>query len=190
MPSTPEIAPPEALPADRLKVDRALEPLRKALRVLGLVLLGVLISTPALQVVMRQLVGLPMIGAEELSRFMLISTVMLTVPYTVSSGASIRMPEIVNALPTRLSTPINVLIATLGFAAFAFASYSVFTATLRNLNNATPTLGIPYFVFFSATAVGFLMAAVEYAAIVFKGATGQPLYVTFAAEQPDDELVL
>jgi TRAP-type C4-dicarboxylate transport system permease small subunit len=58
---------------------------------------------------------------------------------------------------------------------------------LRNLQNATPTLGIPYWVFFSASFVGFLAAAVECGLQLWKALTRRPLYVTFADEaSPDD----
>lgn len=186
-PSAPETSPAETLPADRLRVDRMLEPVRKVLRIVGLIVLAVMIATPAFQVFMRQFLGMPMIGAEELSRFMLISVVMLAVPYTVSSGASVRMEELLQALPPRLQRLLLLLICILGSLAFAYAAVSVFTATVRNLNNETPTLGIPYFIFFSAAFVGFLLASAEYALQAYKVWRHLPLYVTFEAEQPVEE---
>lgn len=183
-------APPAALPTNALLADRLLNPVRKTLRLAGLVIIAVMIATPMAQVVMRQFFGIPLIGADELSRFMLISVVMLTVPYTVSSGASVRMEELQHVFPAPVQRALRVLIALLGLAAFAFAAWSVLTATLRNLNNATPTLGIPYYIFFSATAVGFLCAALEFALLAWKALVGLPMYVTFAAEQPTEEITL
>lgn len=180
----------EALEADALLIDRILNPIRQVLRLTGLILLGIMIVTPFVQVVMRQFFSVPLIGADELTRFMLISVVMLTIPYTISSGSSVRMEEFQHVLPALLRRALTVLIALCGVAAFAFASWSVFTATISNLNNATPTLGIPYYVFFSATAVGFFGAALEYIVIAAKAIIGTPIYVTFAAEQPPEELTL
>lgn len=180
----------QALASDAILADRFLNPVRKTLRFAGLVILAVMIATPMAQVVMRQFFGIPLIGADELSRFMLISVVMLTIPYTVSSGASVRMEELQAALPDMLQRILRVMIALLGLAAFAFASWSVLTATLNNLGNATPTLAIPYYIFFSATAVGFFCAALEFALLAWKALMGLPLYVTFAAEQPVEELTL
>jgi TRAP-type C4-dicarboxylate transport system permease small subunit len=173
-----------------LLADRLLRPVRVCLRMAGLLILTVLIATPALQVFMRQFLGMPMVGAEELSRFMLISVVMITVPYTISSGASVRMEEFLNVLPDRIQWLVRLAISLLGFAAFCLASWSVLVATLNNLNNETPTLGIPYFIFFSATAVGFFFAAIEFALLTWKVAMGLPPYVQFAAEQPAEELTL
>jgi TRAP-type C4-dicarboxylate transport system permease small subunit len=179
-----------AAPVERFRVDRALEPIRQVLRYMSLVLLAVMILTPALQVFLREIILAPFMGAEELSRFMLICVVMLALPYTISSGASIRMEEVLRLLPRPLQRAAEIAIASLGFLAFAFAAGSVMTATLRNLNNSSPTLGIPYYIFFSAAFVGFLLASVEFALQVYKALRNQPLYVTFAAEQPDEQVTL
>lgn len=171
-------------------LDRTVEPLRKAMRRLGVVLLFVLIALPALQVFLREIVGHPFVGAEELARFMLICVVFVTLPYVVSSGGSIRMEELLSALPLRVQRPLRVLGAGAASVAFCIAAYSVAVATLRNLDNATPTLGIPYWVFFSAAFLGLFVAAVESAVQFVKALRDRPLYVSFAEEQPPDEVDL
>lgn len=179
-----------ATPVEASRVDRVLEPIRKVLRFLSLLLLGVMILTPALQVLLREVFAHPFMGAEELSRFMLICVVMLALPYTISSGASIRMEEMQRLLPRPLQKTAEIVIAGVGLAAFAVAAGSVMTATLRNLNNSSPTLGIPYYIFFSAAFIGFLFAGVEFGLQIYKAIRNRPLYVTFEAEQPDQELTL
>jgi TRAP-type C4-dicarboxylate transport system permease small subunit len=172
------------------RLDQNVEPLRRNLRRLGLVLLFVLILLPALQVFLRSVVGTPFVGAEELARFMLICVVFLTLPYVVSSGANIRMEELISSLPRRVQWPLRVAIAATAAAAFGVAAYSVAVATLRNLDNATPTLGIPYWVFFSAAFIGLFVSAVESGVQCVKALAGRPLYVTFAEEQPPEEVDL
>lgn len=157
------------------------------MRRIGVVLLTVMIALPALQVLLREVIGRPFVGAEELTRFMLICVVFVTLPYVVSSGSSIRMEELLSALPRWVQRPVRLAAAAVGCVAFAIAAASVAIATLRNLDNATPTLGIPYWVFFSAAFVGLLVAAVESALQLLKTVRDQPLYVTFAEEQPPDE---
>jgi TRAP-type C4-dicarboxylate transport system permease small subunit len=179
-----------ATPVEASRVDRVLEPIRKVLRFLSLLLLGVMILTPTLQVLLREVFAHPFMGAEELSRFMLICVVMLALPYTISSGASIRMEELLGLVPRPAQKMAEILIASLGLIAFAFAAGSVMTATLRNLNNSSPTLSIPYYIFFSAAFVGFLLAAVEFGLQICKAIRNRPLYVTFEAEQPDQEFTL
>ena len=53
-----------------------------------------MILIPAAQVVLRELVGVPFVGAEELTRFMLICVVFVTFPYVVASGSNIRLEEL------------------------------------------------------------------------------------------------
>ena len=171
-------------------LDRAVEPLRRNLRRFGLLLLFVMILMPALQVFLRTVVGTPFVGAEELARFMLICVVFVTLPYVVSSGASIRMEELISSLPQGMQWPLRVAIALTATVAFGIAAYSVAVATLRNLQNATPSLGIPYWVFFSAAFIGLLVSAVESGVQCIKAWWGHPLYVTFAEEQPPDEVDL
>ena len=179
-------APADREPADRLAVDRALAPVRRLFHWLGIGLLAAMVTLPALQVLLREVIRRPFIGAEEFTRFMLICVVFITFPYVVSSGANIRMEELLHALPARLRRLLHVLIAGSGTAVFSIAAASVVVATFRNLNNATPTLGIPYWIFFAAAFLGLAFAAVECAVQLYKALRRRPLYVTFAAEQPPE----
>jgi TRAP-type C4-dicarboxylate transport system permease small subunit len=174
-------------PAHAFAPDRALSPVRRALRWTSLVLVAVMIALPAIQVVLREIIQLPFIGAEELTRFMLICVVFLTLPYVVVSGANIRLEEGLHLLPRPVRRLIHIAIGATGVLTFGVAAAAIAVATMRNLQNATPTLGIPYWVFFSATFVGFLVAAVEFALQLWKAATRRPLFVTFADEaSPED----
>ena len=175
-------------PEDRSRIDRAMLPVRKLFRRLGLALLAVMIALPMLQVLLREMTSSSFIGAGELTRFMLICVVFLTLPYVVSSGANIRMEEFISLLPVRLRRMLDILITDTAVVAFGFAAYSVALATLRNLNNATPTLAMPYWIFFSAAFLGLLFAAAECVIQFIKAVRGQELYVSFAEEQPPDEL--
>ncbi len=174
-------------PADATPPDRALGPLRRALRWASLAMVSVMIALPAVQVVLREVLELPFIGAEELTRFMLICVVFVTFPYVVVSGTNIRLEEGLHLLPTPLQRAIHVAIAATGTLTLGIAAVAIAVATLRNLQNATPTLGIPYWVFFSASFFGFLFAALEFALQLWKALAGKPPYVTFADEaSPDD----
>ncbi len=172
-------------------IDRVIAPMRLLLRWLGVALLVVMIAMPAVQVVLREFIRAPFVGAEELTRFMLICVVFVTLPFVVSSGASIRMEEILQSFPTRLRDGLRIAIAGTAAIAFATASYSVGIATLSNLHNATPTLGIPYWVFFSAAFIGLLLAAVECAIQLLKVVRGRDQYVRDEADNaPGDEPTL
>jgi TRAP-type C4-dicarboxylate transport system permease small subunit len=174
-------------PADATAPDRALAPLRRVLRWASLVMVAVMIALPAIQVVLREVLNLPFIGAEELTRFMLICVVFVTFPYVVVSGANIRLEEGLHLLPKPIQRALHVAIAATGAVTLGIAAVAIAVATMRNLQNATPTLGIPYWVFFSASFLGFLFAGVEFALQLWKALARKPLYVTFADEaSPDD----
>ncbi len=175
-------------PADTTAPDRALGPMRRALRLASLAAIAVMLAMPGVQVVLRQVLGTPFVGAEELTRFMLICLVFVTFPYVVASGANIRLEEGLHLLPRGVQQGVRVLIAASSTAVLAVAAASVLTAMFKNLQNATPTLGIPYYVFFSAAFVGFAAAGVECALQLWKVLAGRPLYVTFADEAPPDDL--
>jgi TRAP-type C4-dicarboxylate transport system permease small subunit len=175
-------------PEDHTAMDRAMLPVRRLFRLLGLALLAVMIALPVLQVSLREVTRSSFIGAGELTRFMLICVVFITLPYVVSSGANIRMEEFTAAFPVRLQRYLKIVITATAVVAFSFAAYSVALATLRNLNNATPSLGIPYWIFFSAAFLGLLFAALECAIQFVKIVRGQELYVSFAEELPQDEV--
>lgn len=174
-------------PEDRTRVDRAMLPVRKLFRWAGLALLTVMIALPVLQVALREFTRLSFIGAGELTRFMLICVVFITLPYVVSSGASIRMEEMAALFPLRLQRLLKAIVTGTGVIAFTLAAYSVGLATYRNINNATPTLGIPYWIFFSAAFLGLFFAAVECAIQFIKVLRGREMYVAFAEEQPPEQ---
>ena len=168
--------------------DRMLAPLRRFMRLAGLALITVMIALPAVQVFMREVLGFSFVGAEELTRFALICLVFVTFPYVIASGANIRLEELILFFPAGLRRAVYGLIAASGTIVLGIAAASVVVATLRNLNNATPTLGIPYWVFFSAAFLGFLFAAVETLLQLWKALSGRPLYVAFADEAPPDDM--
>jgi TRAP-type C4-dicarboxylate transport system permease small subunit len=175
-------------PADAFAPDRALSPVRRALRWASLAVIAIMIALPAIQVMLREILNLPFVGAEELTRFMLICVVFVTLPYVVVSGANIRLEEGLHLLPRPIQRLLHMAIAATGVVTFGVAAAAIGVATLRNLQNATPTLGIPYWVFFSAAFIGFVVTAVEFALQLWKVVTRRPPFVTFADEAPPDDM--
>ena len=103
-------------------------------------------------------------------------------------GANIRLEEGLHLLPNTLQRAIHILIAATGAVTLAVAAVAIAVATMRNLQNATPTLGIPYWVFFSASFLGFLFAAAEFALQLWKALVDKPPYVAFPDEASPDDL--
>jgi TRAP-type C4-dicarboxylate transport system permease small subunit len=172
-------------------IDRAVEPLRWVFRWGSLLMLVAMVSLPFIQVIAREIFGMPIIGVEELARFMLICSVFLAVPYVVSAGASIRMEEIRAMLPPRIIHGLKLTAAVICTATFGAMVVASLIAIGTNLDNATPTLGIPYWIFLGAAVLSFSMATLECAVQVIKVAQDKLLYVTFPEEQePEEELDL
>lgn len=182
---------PLAVDSRYYAIDRALEPLRWVFRWGSLIMLVVMVSLPFIQVVMREILAAPIIGAEELARFMLICTVFIALPYVVSAGANIRMDEFLGFLPTAFVHGVRLAISAIAIVTFAIAAVASVVAIRSNLDNATPTLGIPYWIFLGAATVGFSMTTLECAVQFVKALQNRPLYVTFSQEhEPEEELDL
>jgi TRAP-type C4-dicarboxylate transport system permease small subunit len=114
-----------------------------------------LVLVPTAQVVMRGVFTLPFIGAEELTRFLLICLVFCSYPLVVLKGENIVMGEIKAALPVRLRRIVNISISISAIAITGFLAWVTVSNISKNLANATPTLGIPFWLFLGATAFGF-----------------------------------
>jgi TRAP-type C4-dicarboxylate transport system permease small subunit len=134
-------------------------PVRILSAVAVLILAGIVL-VPIAQVVMRGVFGLPFIGAEELTRFLLICLIFVGYPLVVETGENIVMGEIKSSLPKRLQSIVNVAISVSAVAVTLFFAYVTWANIFKNLNNATPTLGIPFWIFLAATVFGFAGAAV------------------------------
>ena len=119
-----------------------------------------LVLVPIAQVVMRGVFVLPFIGAEELTRFLLICLVFCSYPLVVAKGENIVMGEIKAALPARIRRIIDLFISLSAIAITGFIAWVTISNISRNLSNATPTLGIPFWIFLGATFFGFAGAVV------------------------------
>jgi len=150
-----------------------------------------MVSLPFIQVVSREIFATPIIGVEELARFMLICAVFLALPYVISAGANVRMEELVAMLPGGVVHAAKVLGAMAATGTFAAITIASVVAIGGNLDNSTPTLGIPYWIFLGSAGVSFAMSTLECAIQTAKAIQGRPLYVTFPQEhEPEDELDL
>ena len=170
-------------------IDRAVEPLRWVFRWGSLVMLVAMVSLPFVQVVSREIFSAPIVGVEELARFMLICSVFLALPYVISSGANIRMEEIVALFSPDVVRTGKIAAAVTATATFAVMAAASLIAIGTNLDNATPTLGIPYSIFLGAAFVSFSMSTLECGIQFVKIIQDRPLYVTFPQEKEPEEVL-
>ena len=132
----------------------------RAVTAMAVVFMAGINLVPMAQVVMRGVFGLPFIGAEELTRFLLICLIFCSYPLAVEAGDNIVMGEFKAALPKPMRAVVNVAISISAITACAFLAYVTAANISKNLDNTTPTLGIPFTIFLGATLFGLAGAAV------------------------------
>ena len=137
-------------------------------------ILMVLVLVPFGQVFFRGALGLPFIGAEEFSRFLLICLVFVGYPLVVQADENIAMKELRSALPPALERLLTTLAHAMGAAVAAVMCVATAVTISRNLNNATPTLNIPFWIFLSATFIAFAGAAVLHVLFLLRRGRGTP----------------
>ena len=124
------------------------------------IIMAGLVLVPTAQVIMRGVFVLPFIGAEEFTRFLLICLIFCAYPLVIEHGENIVMGEFKAAMPRRLRGVVNWTISLTAIGVTGFLAYVTATNISKNLTNATPTLGIPFWIFLGATLFGFGGAAV------------------------------
>lgn len=129
--------------------------MRKPLEIVCVLLLAALVGVPFIQIIARELLGSAIVGAEELTRFLLICTVFAAYPLVVASRENIVMAELLDALPRRAGRAVRFIILVAGIATCGFLGWVAFDNIMGNMRGATPTLKIPFWVFMSATTFGF-----------------------------------
>lgn len=135
--------------------------IRKAYKVIGIMMLAVLVALPNVQIVMRDVFDFPLIGAEELARYLLIVVTFLAVPLAAAEGGHIRMEEFQARLPRRIRRGVRIAITLLAVGAFGTAAVAALTTLMNNLENTTPTLSIPFYIFVLPVVIGMAMLTLE-----------------------------
>jgi TRAP-type C4-dicarboxylate transport system permease small subunit len=135
--------------------------LRAAVRRTSLVLLAVLVATPLVQITMRGVFNLPLAGAEELAKYLLICLTFVAASYVTAEGGQIRMEEFQALLPPRPRWILQLLIEASAVALFAVLFVASVITVSRNLNSVTPILEMPFWLFFAPLVLGSLLLAVE-----------------------------
>ncbi|MET0732710.1 MAG: TRAP transporter small permease [Casimicrobiaceae bacterium] len=140
---------------------RLLSGLRAAVRWISLALLALLIVTPLAQIVMRGIFNVPMAGAEELARYFLIALTFLSASYVTQQGGQIRMEEFQGLIPPRPRWWLQLGIDLAGIAMFGVLCVAGVITILKNLDNQTATLEMPFWLFMGPLALGAALLVVE-----------------------------
>lgn len=150
--------------------------LNLALQAIGCLMLAGLIVTPFSQIVMRSIFDVPMAGAEEIARYLLICLTFLAAALVSLEGGQIKMEEFQSMIPERPRWLLQLLIEISGIALFAYLSYAAIGTIIRNISSRTATLEIPFVIFMGPLAMGAVLLTLV-SAVMF--------WHTFSRGKPD-----
>ena len=138
-----------------------LRTIRTAVRWTSLGLLALLVLTPLAQIIVRGVFNAPMASAEELARYFLICLTFLASSYVSLEGGQIRMEEFQGVLPPRPRWYLQMAIELAGIATFGTLFLAAAITIGNNLENQTPTLEMPFWLFMAPLLVGSLLLMLE-----------------------------
>jgi TRAP-type C4-dicarboxylate transport system permease small subunit len=130
------------------------------LRTVACVMLAGLIVTPFAQIIMRGVFDVPMAGAEEMARYMLICLTFLAAALVSLDGGQIKMEEFQALLPERPRWLLQLVIELAGAVLFAFLAYAAIGTIARNIRSTTATLEMPFIIFMGPLAAGAVFLTV------------------------------
>jgi TRAP-type C4-dicarboxylate transport system permease small subunit len=139
----------------------AIRAIRTGVRWTSLVLLALLVLTPLAQIIVRGVFNAPMASAEELARYFLICLTFLASSYVTLEGGQIRMEEFQGVLPPRPRWYLQMAIELAGIATFGVVFVAAAITIANNLENQTPTLEMPFWLFMAPLLAGSLLLMLE-----------------------------
>ncbi len=145
-----------------------LNKIRFILQIVTSSILLLLVVTPVTQITLR-LLSAPLIGAEEMSRYLLIALIFLGAPWAVWFGGHIAMDQFQNYFPKQCVTWLRIIITTTSIFVFGFLAISATFLIKKMHANTSPALVVPFWVIMSPVAVGFLLLAIEYVVELVSG---------------------
>ncbi|CAN1498873.1 DctM TRAP-type C4-dicarboxylate transport system, small permease component [Rhabdaerophilaceae bacterium] len=147
-----------------------------ALQAIGCLMLAGLIITPFSQIIMRSLFDVPMAGAEEVARYMLICLTFLAAALVSLEGGQIKMEEFQSIIPERPRWWLQLAIELCSIVLFGYLSYAAIGTIFRNISSRTATLEMPFAIFMGPLAIG---------AVLLTFASAVMFWQTFSRGKPD-----
>ena len=147
--------------------ERALTALSIACRSVAILLLASMSFLIVAQVVGRNLFDIGMPWADELSRFCGVALVFLCVPILALRGQHVAVDMVPMMLPPAWRRIVAVMAEVMILAFSAFSLWALYAFLGRAWKFATPTLGIPNWVYYTPAAICFgLLALITVARLV------------------------
>jgi TRAP-type C4-dicarboxylate transport system permease small subunit len=139
-----------------------LNKIRFILQIVTSLILLLMVLTPVTQIILR-LLSAPFIGAEEMTRYLLIALVFLGSPLAVWMGGHIAMDQFQRFFPKQINIWLRFVITTSCFLVFGYLTVSGTSLITKMYANTSPALVVPFWVIMTPVVVGFLLLTIEYA---------------------------
>jgi TRAP-type C4-dicarboxylate transport system permease small subunit len=136
--------------------------LRTTCRLLSVAALFVIIVITLFQITIRWLFDIPLTGIEEFSRFLFVAFIFLGLPYYYRHDGHIRLSGIRNMLTGRNARLMEITVQFFCVLAFSIIFASAVYTTSTNYGSTTPTIAIPFWIFFTPIILGFGLLVAEH----------------------------
>lgn len=131
-------------------------------------ILAAIMLITIVQIILRAVFNIPLIGVEELSRYLFISFIFLGLSYYNRIDGHIKLEGLQKNFPLKVKRIIGIVIHVSSVIIFGIITYSAVYTCLTNYESATPTLSIPFWLFFLPTIVGFGLLTFEEIIVLIK----------------------
>lgn len=138
-----------------------LEKIRFILQIVTSLILILLVVTPVTQIILRLLL-VPFIGAEEMSRFLLIALIFLGSPLAVWMGGHIMMDQFQRFFPKQINNWLQIIISAVCVFVFGYLTISGISLIRKMGANTSIALQIPFWIVMTPVALGCLLLTIEY----------------------------
>jgi TRAP-type C4-dicarboxylate transport system permease small subunit len=139
----------------------ALNKIRFILQIVTSLILLLLVVTPVTQIILR-ILSAPFIGAEEMTRYLLIALIFLGSPLAVWMGGHIAMDQFQVFFPKKLTLWLRFVITTSCVFVFGYLTVSGTSLISKMYANTSPALVVPFWVVMTPVVVGCLLLTIEY----------------------------
>ncbi len=124
-------------------------------------ILFAIILITIVQISLRTIFNIPLVGVEELLRYLFISFVFFGLSYYNRIDGHIKLEGLQKGFPLKVKRVIGIIIHVLSVLVFATITFSAVYTSLTNYKSTTPTLAIPFWLFFLPIMVGFSLLTME-----------------------------
>ena len=127
---------------------------------ISLILLAIISCVMMIQIIMRYVFNSSLTWAEELCRYSFIWIAFLGIGYSIKKGTMLRIDIVMQYFPNKIKKIIDLIIQliTLVFFTYMFNNSIGVVKGIYYSGQISPANGIPMFIIYGSTSVGFLLA--------------------------------